>query len=465
MAFKVNPITGQLDYYAEGLSISGTDNRVVRMNGVSGIQDSSVTIDDNGTINIPQSQTYQINSVTVARVVEHASGNSVYFGVAGNPGNDTGQLNVAIGVGAGGSLTSGYFNCFIGAGAGASATTQNSCFALGFQAAQNATADGFFALGVNAFRSGTGGSNTAIGNSALKDCTSGDFNTAIGLNALQSLLTGQNNMAAGSFSGGGGRTDQSSNTYVGTSSGSNIGLDAFAATSPTANNTAIGYRAFSGNFGMSFSQEKNVVVGAEAAASVALDQSVLIGYDCASARSSATTESEANVIIGCEAFNGLTTNNTSLTGMVVIGYQAGPSTNPAANVANELWINNAKSDTPLIWGDFADKFVLINRTVKGGSAVTPAHTLEIESSSTIGQATLLIDQEDEDEPFIKFEGDSSATQTKNIDTDDMDGNSASHDVAAPKHSSWDVKAMLRVEILDNTGSVDGDYWIPVYQPV
>jgi len=43
---------------------SSTDNAISRFDGATGrlIQDSNVTIDDNGTINIPAGETYQINS-------------------------------------------------------------------------------------------------------------------------------------------------------------------------------------------------------------------------------------------------------------------------------------------------------------------------------------------------------------------------------------------------------------------
>lgn len=46
---------------------SATDNAVVRWDGTTGniVQDSAVTIDDNGSVDIPTGQTYKINSTTV----------------------------------------------------------------------------------------------------------------------------------------------------------------------------------------------------------------------------------------------------------------------------------------------------------------------------------------------------------------------------------------------------------------
>lgn len=55
-----------LDIYAEGPAIS-TDNAVARFDGVDGklIQNSLVTIDDLGNINIPNGQEYKVNNVKV----------------------------------------------------------------------------------------------------------------------------------------------------------------------------------------------------------------------------------------------------------------------------------------------------------------------------------------------------------------------------------------------------------------
>lgn len=392
MGYTFNPFTGKFDYYQAGITsiadlttkdhdlldglsdddhtqyhndtrgdaryairTGGTalsDNCVVRGNSTTGIQGSAVSIDDNGTINLPISQALEINSINAIRLVENASTDSIFIGAAGNPGNETGRGNIVVGEGSGASLTSGYWNVFIGADSAASATTQNQCFALGYKSAYQCTGTGFFAIGALALEVSSGSANTALGHFALRKCTTGPYNTAIGNSALGDLLTGTSNMAVGGSAGLGGRTTASYNTFVGVSAGSGIGMDNFPVTANNYN-TAIGYRACSSNFAITFATEKNVIIGADAANSCAYDQSVLVGYKCATNRSANTTKSSNNVIVGNEAFSALTTASTSLTGMVVMGYQAGPATNPAANVANELWVNNAQSDTPLIFGYFS----------------------------------------------------------------------------------------------------------------
>ena len=47
-------------------AVNITDNAVVRGNGgAKAVQDSNVTIDDNGTVNIPTGESYQVNSIQV----------------------------------------------------------------------------------------------------------------------------------------------------------------------------------------------------------------------------------------------------------------------------------------------------------------------------------------------------------------------------------------------------------------
>jgi hypothetical protein len=53
---------------------SSTDNAIARFDGASGksIQDSAVTIDDNGTVNIPTGQAYKVNGTQVVSDQEAA---------------------------------------------------------------------------------------------------------------------------------------------------------------------------------------------------------------------------------------------------------------------------------------------------------------------------------------------------------------------------------------------------------
>lgn len=70
-----NIIQTNLDGVVTGPA-SSTDNAVVRFDSTTGklLQNSSVTIDDNGTLNIPTGQDYQINSTSVLNATTLGSG-------------------------------------------------------------------------------------------------------------------------------------------------------------------------------------------------------------------------------------------------------------------------------------------------------------------------------------------------------------------------------------------------------
>lgn len=58
-----------------GLTVSGTDNRIVRMNGTSGLQDSALTCDDVG--NITGAKTFDLSSLTADRAIYGDSGKAL----------------------------------------------------------------------------------------------------------------------------------------------------------------------------------------------------------------------------------------------------------------------------------------------------------------------------------------------------------------------------------------------------
>jgi len=94
---------------------SSTDNAAVRWNGTGGdaIQDSSATIDDNGSVNIPSGQSYKINSTALAYTdITNSNGSSAVIAdnaiVRGDGGaravqsssatvSDTGTINIPSG--------------------------------------------------------------------------------------------------------------------------------------------------------------------------------------------------------------------------------------------------------------------------------------------------------------------------------------------------------------------------------
>lgn len=79
----------------------------------------------------------------------------------------------------------------------------------------------------------------------------------------------------------------------------------------------------------------------------------------------------------------------------------------------------------------------------------------IGTTTTLAKQALEIDQNDDNEPFIKYSGTSAADQTKNISTVNGDGA-----VEGPKNFSasagWQYEGMIRVDV---NGT---DYWMPYY---
>jgi hypothetical protein len=140
-----------------GGSTGATDNALIRANGTGGstIQNSLVTIDDSGSVNIPSGQLYKINGKEVLR-----AGQTI-----GSGGNNT-----ALGLNSLNATTTGGSNVSIGSDSMASNTD--------------------------------GANNVAVGNGTLYSIVSSSTNnTAIGTNALLNLTSGSNNSAVGYYAG------------------------------------------------------------------------------------------------------------------------------------------------------------------------------------------------------------------------------------------------------------------------
>jgi hypothetical protein len=98
-------------------------------------------------------------------------------------GNPTGNWNVAVGSGAGQSLTTGQWNTFIGNCAGQFATTAVGTVSIGINAGQNSNASASVNIG-NSAGASSGSSNIAIGDSALTSANSASTrNVALGTGA------------------------------------------------------------------------------------------------------------------------------------------------------------------------------------------------------------------------------------------------------------------------------------------
>lgn len=172
--------------------------------------------------------------------------------------NTTGQWNTAIGVHSLNFNTSGTYNTGIGYYAGYSNRTGVGNVALGAVSLRdNYRLDDMIAIGRNSLLVDTSGSGCiAIGKSTLMSNYNGGSNVAIGYNALQNTNNGAKNVAIGyqagytatysekntligCFSGYSLTSSNSTNTFIGYSSGYNAGQKVNAV-----NSTAIGNEAY-----------------------------------------------------------------------------------------------------------------------------------------------------------------------------------------------------------------------------
>ncbi|WP_299162152.1 hypothetical protein, partial [uncultured Tenacibaculum sp.] len=161
-----------------------------------------------------------------------------------NPGSliTTGDWNLILGPGAGGSLTTTYANIFIGGMAGAKFNSINSrnntiigVFAadqttgnaenvyIGNYVARNSTGDDNVVIGYRAGENMTSAyDNTLIGEEAGKSLTEGDDNVFIGEDAGRATTTASDNLFIGSKAGVK-NTSGSGNTFIGGESSSSVG--------------------------------------------------------------------------------------------------------------------------------------------------------------------------------------------------------------------------------------------------
>ncbi len=186
--------------------------------------------------------------------------------------------------------------------------------------------------------------NTGVGENTLTSITSGYYNSALGLSALRYLTSGNDNTAVG-MQAGVRITSGDYNTALGTSA-------LYGAGSPS---------SLTGSY--------NVGLGNTTLYSLSTgSNNVAIGYQAGLNSSSASN----NIFIGYEAGHDITTES----GNVFIGYQAGAD----AAGSNKLYIENSNSESPLIFGDFANDYVNINGRLGIGTS-TPDYEVESVSGS------------------------------------------------------------------------------------
>ncbi|RMH34168.1 MAG: hypothetical protein D6694_15375, partial [Gammaproteobacteria bacterium] len=252
-----------------------------------------------------------------------ANGN-VFVGNGAGNGSVTGTDNVGIGSSALSSLTTGYGNFALGGNSMKQATTAYRCMAVGNETLVNLT---------------TGAENIAIGYGALNRVTTGSSNIGIGTYANYGITTTTSNIAIGK---------QSMNNNAGWA---NVGIGVQSGLYKTSGdlNTFIGFQAGYGN-GVYSSASKNTLIGARAGRYItsSSNDNVLIGYLSGYNIGTAST----NTFIGSQSGY----NAVGTTGCIFIGYQAGYSeTN-----SNRLYIANSSTTTPLIYGEFDNRLIVVN---------------------------------------------------------------------------------------------------------
>ena len=212
------------------------------------------------------------------------------------------------------------------------------------------TASGYRSL----YNNTEGVDNTSIGAFSLNENTTGSDNTASGRSALENNITGINNTANGYYAMRF-NTTGNNNTSIGRSAlalntvGNNntaTGNDALLLNTVGSNNTATGYNALYNNS----NGNNNSVYGHEALYS--------------------NTIGHRNVAIG----KGAGANNSFGSDNIYIGFEAGSTASLSED--NKLYINNEKSITPLIYGEFDNKIITLNAstTVNGATTIYNSST-------------------------------------------------------------------------------------------
>ena len=307
--------------------------------------------------------------------------------------NTTGHYNAFVGYMSGERNTVGTYNAFFGHRTGRYNTEGDWNAFFGFQAGYNNTIgdnnsffgpnSGFYnTTGSNnsflGYYSGmgnyTGSNNTYIGYKAgysggLGSDAEGSDNVFIGVNTGESNTTGHNNIAVGNLAGNS-NTGGYYNVFIGTNAGmSNL----------TGNyNTMIGYRA-----GEKTDHGFNTMVGYYAGFSnVSGANAAYFGY-----RAGYDNEGENNTFLGAESgyYNQLGSGN------VFVGTGAGRESDGSNNVfigksagrnetgSDKLYIENsdATSTGALIYGEFDNKYIVLNADVRIGGQGTELNDLYV----------------------------------------------------------------------------------------
>jgi hypothetical protein len=295
--------------------------------------------------------------------------------------NTTGEYNTANGSGALYSNTTGGFNVANGSGALNNNTTGYNNTANGSSAlysnttGSDNTANGSYALNSNT----TGFYNVANGSSALNNNTTGFYNVANGSSALYSNTTGSDNTANGSYA-------LFSNT-TGINNTAN-GSEALAINTTGEYNTANGYSALYSNTtgvrntanGSSALYSNTTGINNTANGNLALYSNTTGVRNTANGSSAleSNTTGDYNTANGSYALGSNTTGSFN----VALGYKAGYY----ETGSNKLYIANSNTTTPLIYGEFDTKKLVVNGQLTAVANTNTTLDLIVggTSNSTIG---------------------------------------------------------------------------------
>ena len=219
MAVKIPLVitTGEIEQLQSGDTLAGitpgtTDNALVRADGTGNdtIQGSTAIVADTGALTLNSDSSLETSGAhgSTLTIVDSTSTNALEI-QAFTAASD----NMAIGVGAGASISSGTENVFIGTDSGAGIVTGQRNVGIGRNALNDVTA-GSYNLAIGAFSCNallTGEGNMALGYASLLSCTRNN-NVAVGQNSGRSLVAADFNVFIGNAAGHTGQLATAQNT-------------------------------------------------------------------------------------------------------------------------------------------------------------------------------------------------------------------------------------------------------------
>jgi len=285
---------------------------------------------------------YQAGQATTRAFRNVFIGYQAGFSNIGHASLTRGSYNVFLGNQSGYSNTTGMYNVFLGHESGYSSSTAYSNVFLGYQSGRGNTTGQYNAF--VGYRSGysnaTGHYNVFLGyeagynNAGTAEVDQGCYNVFLGYQAGRANTTGYANTFVGRHAGLA-NTTANGNAYFGQYAGRTI-TTGYA-------NTIMGTNA---GHAASTTSSQNTFLGAWAGQSTSGNQNTYVGHDAGAGTGN------NNTAIGYAAGY-----QNSGSGNVFIGYYAGYN---IGAINDRLYINNASSASPLIYGSFVSaKMVVI----------------------------------------------------------------------------------------------------------